>query len=325
MKRFLGLLILLLLPIIVSAQELKPEPRSGHELVWHDGLGMVLLVNGDHPAGDNADAIWGWNGETWQVVDDNSPRQTLGGAAYDAAHNLLLLYGGSRSADDYNTHTWVWDGKLWGVWEEPGEPEAKHLGARDHLSMVYDTSREQIVLYGGQYFPTRTFYQDTWLWENARTGWKQVTNSAPDMRSHYAMAYDAAREQALIFGGTTGSTDKNDLWAWDGTTWQVIDTGTGPSRRAGARMAFDEANGVMVLFGGASNNRPLDDTWLWDGEQWRAFDGDHAPPARSHHAMAYDRVRQKLVLFGGYDWSVGLNDTWEWDMTNGWVEAESGE
>ncbi|MFN8452937.1 MAG: kelch repeat-containing protein, partial [Anaerolineae bacterium] len=190
-----------------------------------------------------------------------------------------------------------------------------------HLSMVYDAARQQIVMYGGQYFPTSRFYRDTWTWDAG--GWMQTDARAPDVRYHYAMAYDAARQQALVFGGANNRGDLNDLWAWNGEAWVVIDRGTGPARRSGVRMAFDELDGVMVLFGGRTGQSALDDTWLWDGETWTEYESDQAPPARSHHAMAYDRVRHKIVLFGGYG-ADNYGDTWEWDMTGGWVEAGGG-
>jgi hypothetical protein len=97
---FIGLLLCC---ISVGAQ---PEARSAHELVWHYGLEMVLLVNGDHQLTDDPALIWGWNGVAWQIVSDHAPpSQTLAGVAYHAATDMLLLHGGSQSAEDYNAAT----------------------------------------------------------------------------------------------------------------------------------------------------------------------------------------------------------------------------
>lgn len=316
MKHLIALLFLLL-PLTVSAQAgRQPEARSGHEMVWHDGLGMVLLVNGDYQSSDAPGIVWGWDGEAWTVVSDDAPPvQSLAGVAYDAGYDTLLLHGGSQGPDatDYSDKTWTWDGETWAT------VEGTTPGARDHVSMVYDAAQDEVVLFGGQFFPDGVIYDDTWIWYGE--GWVQ-TDAANSMgkRYHYAMTYDAAREQALVFGGTTGNVELNDLWAWDGSEWTQIDGGTGPSRRSGARMAYDAASGQVVLFGGRSGQRALDDTWLWDGEVWTEYEGESAPPARSHHAMAYDALREQVVLFGGYA-SDNLNDTWLWDSTNGWAEA----
>src|ERR1041384_4353330 len=100
MKRYIGVLMLLFLPMIAHAQGTKPEPRSGHDLVWDDKLGMVLLVNGDYTQSDRPGKIWGWDGETWQVVSDDAPPiMTLGGVAYDSAQDTLVLNGGSQRID----------------------------------------------------------------------------------------------------------------------------------------------------------------------------------------------------------------------------------
>src|SRR5262245_32485884 len=88
-------------------QSPTPEPRAGHELVWYGGLEMVLLVNGDHVSSDDPGIIWGWDGETWQIVNDDAPpSRSLGGVAYDAAHDTLVLYGGSLSFEDVSDATW---------------------------------------------------------------------------------------------------------------------------------------------------------------------------------------------------------------------------
>jgi hypothetical protein len=214
---------------------------------------------------------------------------------------------------DYTDQTWEWDGETWAKIETGAE----NPGLRDHFAMAYDAAREQMVTYAGTFFPDRTFYSDTWVWDGGT--WTQAATTGLDVRYHYAMAYDPLREQVLLFGGTKDGINHNDLWAWDGEEWGLIDDGTGPSPRPGARMAFDEAAGVMVLFGGQRNLNFHADTWLWDGETWTEFETETFPSARSHHAMAYDRIRQKVVLFGGYD-NERLSDTWEWDLTNGWTD-----
>src|SRR5215212_2109264 len=131
--RLLTVLLLLVLPTFVAAQVAEmPEARSGHELVWHERLGIVLLVNGDHQSSDDPGTIWGWDGDTWQIVtDDAPPIQTLGGVAYDTKRNLLLLHGGSQSAKDYSNATWAWDGSDW------EQLEGTSPGTRDHFSMAY--------------------------------------------------------------------------------------------------------------------------------------------------------------------------------------------
>jgi Galactose oxidase, central domain len=293
----------------VSTQEpTKPEARAGHELVWDEDLGMVLLVNGDHIASHDPGIVWGWNGETWQIVsEDAPPSRTLGGVAY--LNHQLVLHGGSLSVEDNSGETWLWDGSAWQLFE------GITPGVRDHFAMT--STGDEIVLHGGMDLATDQYYQDTWIWDGS--AWTQAATEGL-FRYHYALAYDSLRDQVLLFGGTTGSNDANDLWAWDGKSWQKIDRGTGPSRRSHARMAFDEASGNMILFGGFTTSRVSAETWLWDGAAWTEYTAGIAPPARGLHSMAYDPLRQKIVMFGGYD-DTNLDDTWEWDIEHGWREV----
>jgi hypothetical protein len=94
MKRDLNVLIGLFLLFLVApllAQD-QPEARSGHELVWSETLGMVLLVNGDHMSEIEPGKIWGWDGEQWILVSEDAPPvATLGGVAYDTVRDLLVL------------------------------------------------------------------------------------------------------------------------------------------------------------------------------------------------------------------------------------------
>lgn len=142
----------------------------------------------------------------------------------------------------------------------------------------------------------------------------------PERRDAAAVAYDAARQVVVMFGGMGRNGWLNDTWIWDGANWREQSLARAPSRRAGAAMAFDPATRQTVLFGGSSGNDKLGDTWTWDGKNWTQQHPATSPPPRIHHALAYDQARGTLVLFGGN--SVGglnLRDTWIWDGKT-WIE-----
>jgi hypothetical protein len=133
------------------------------------------------------------------------------------------------------------------------------------------------------------------------------------------MAYDAARQRLVLFGGSTiASGFTGDTWEWDGVSWAQRNPAASPSPRDFHAMAYDAARQRVVLFGGVARSFPaLQDTWEWDGVSWAQRNPAASPPARSDHALAYDATRQRVVLFGG----VGSNehplgDTWEWDGAN---------
>jgi hypothetical protein len=154
-------------------------------------------------------------------------------------------------------------------------PATRHSSA-----MAYDAARMQVVLFGGVSASGSGLLSDTWICEG--TSWtRKSEGTGPSARSGHAMAYDASREQVVLFGGNDG-TDLNDTWTWDGWTWQQRFPTSRPPARSRHAMAYDSARGQVVLFGGSNRN----DTWIWDGSNWSQKTTATIPRARSAHAMA---------------------------------------
>ncbi len=178
---------------------------------------------------------------------------------------------------------------------------------------VVDTARQEVVAYGG-YTCCSTFYSDTWVLKNAKWSKLSPANS-PGKRAFHAIAYDAARGRAVLFGGqrpTAGIAEEDlaDTWEWDGVNWTQLQPTDSPSARAGHAMAYDPSRKRVVLFGGFSNTTgELNDAWEWDGVTWQRAPHTPGPQGRVEHAMAYDPIRKRLVLFGGRnrepnDWRI---------------------
>ena len=127
------------------------------------------------------------------------------------------------------------------------------------------------------------------------------SNNMPPARAGMGMAYDAAREQVVLFGGVDCSlgNEFNDTWVWDGTTWTQVFPATSPSARE-STMTYDAARGRIVLFGGRVNGIVLNDTWTWDGTTWTEQHPSTVPPVRDNPGLAYDAQRGKVVMFSGY-------------------------
>jgi hypothetical protein len=146
--------------------------------------------------------------------------------------------------------------------------------------------------------------------------WEQRGASpGPSARVGYAMAYDAQRNEHVLFGGDNGSGPVGDTWAWNGSSWRFA-ASTGPSPRAHAVAVFDSARNRVVLFGGRSGNTYHNDTWEWNGSAWVLVSTANAPSQRAVAGMAFDSLRNRAVLFGGNGPSGHLGDLWEYDGTN---------
>jgi hypothetical protein len=126
------------------------------------------------------------------------------------------------------------------------------------------------------------------------------------------LAYDARRDQLVVFGGT--APDLGDTWVWNGTVWDEVTPLTGPSARIGPSMSYDPVRERVVMVGGNANSTPLADVWEWDGSSWGER-GSIAPLLpRGSAAATYDPIRQVTSLVGGVSYFLGrLDETLEWN------------
>jgi hypothetical protein len=174
--------------------------------------------------------------------------------------------------------------------------------------VAYDHARERLILvttdYGG------SISTQTWEWDGST--WANHASAVP-RRGRPALAYDAARQRLVMFGGWDPSTGSRtaETWEWDGARWELRTPPTSPSPREAHAMVYDAARRRVVMFGGGD---PIgDELWEWDGFDWQQRTPTLRPPARWAHALAYDSARQRVVLYGGTTGYMSLSDTWEWD------------
>jgi len=139
--------------------------------------------------------------------------------------------------------------------------------------------------------------------------WTQKQDIGPKPRTAHCMAFDAARNRSVLFGGTAFAAGIfNDTWEWDGKLWtQVADMG--PSSRSNHAMAYNNERKGTILFGGIGSDQKLGDTWEWNGENWTQL-SNSGPQPRTGHAMVYDTKRKLIILFGGETDAGVVGDTW---------------
>jgi len=170
--------------------------------------------------------------------------------------------------------------------------QVRSPGGRSSAALVYDGTRKEMLLYGG----TRTdssahgdaFPSDLWAW-NGRS-WRQLIPSngvEPPGRALPHLAYDAARQRVVMFGGrretTRGSVElPRDIWEWDGTRWHEITSDT--LRILHAVVAYDPAHRRVVLFGGIGKAGISRTVMEWDGRTWHGRDNG-GPPAGTADAF----------------------------------------
>jgi hypothetical protein len=188
--------------------------------------------------------------------------------------------------------------------------------ARHGHRMVYDESRQMIVLFGGMGADKQPL-GDTWGWDGSR--WFQLSSEGPSPRAWQAMAYDRDRETVILFGGRNrynNAPSYGDTWEWDGEQWQLVSQ-SGLAARDHIDLTYDPLRGRLVLFGGFDGVGTIyGDTWEWDGETWTQA-ASTGPPLRAAHLITFDPQLGETILFGGLNLEGGkrnvLGDTWSWN------------
>jgi hypothetical protein len=205
----------------------------------------------------------------------------------------------------------------------PGNQSPASIGVRNAHAMAYDIRGRRTLLFGGA--DDRSVRSDTWIWDHQHHDWRPHGAEGPVGRTFPAMAYDAARDEMVLFGGNRvlfgpGTPDPatflDDTWVLQRDTWTRRDV-AGPPPRAEAAMAYDVMRRRVVLFGGYAQTSTgrvrYGDTWEWDGTQW-TLTAARGPAPRNGAALAYDERDGVTVLSGGPPSLVGA-ETWEWDGT----------
>jgi hypothetical protein len=198
-----------------------PGPVDHHTVAYDVRRRALIVFGGNDPKGGWVRATWALDSAGWRVVPDSlggPPPRAHHAMVYDVARERVVLFGGLAEDRRYLDDTWEWDGARWRRIDVPGPP------ARTRHRLAYDAARGVVVLYGGS--GTRPAGQSSGFnllsdtWEYDGRGWRAVDAGAgPGPRMVHAMSYDASVGETLLFGGSDGSANRDDLWSWNGRRW----------------------------------------------------------------------------------------------------------
>ncbi|MFT3693130.1 MAG: DUF4215 domain-containing protein [Kofleriaceae bacterium] len=243
----------------------------------------------------------------WLLHQLRIPSRYNAAIAYDSKKRRALMFGGTVG-NGALADTYEWTGVDWAKLA-PAHTPPSLAGAR----MVYDEAREQIVMFGGKLQNT-IYTNGTWLWDGA--DWHAATTVGPPPRDGFALAYDKKRQKVVLFGGEFTSSEStsnlDETWEWDGTSWTQVTPATKPPPRYDGVMAYDDALQAIVLVGGRTAFSTMKaDTWTYDGAWHDVTNGTQ--PIVADAGLAWDAGAQELVLAGGVSTVTDQAVTWTWN------------
>lgn len=211
-----------------SAADTTPGARYHHAMAYDSVRGRTVMYGGATPERWDADT-WEWNGSSWMRLSVPGPgRRAAFRMVYDSHRRVVVLFGGigppraDEQPQEYLNDTWLWNGSTWRRASVEGP-----AGRRDY-AMAFDSRRGVVLLYGGAAGsgPTTQRFADLWEWDG--TVWRQVPQRMPTPGHRYvsAMAYDAARDRTVLYGGYSCADENQqcgvfgDTWEWDGAQWR---------------------------------------------------------------------------------------------------------
>ncbi len=304
----------------------SPPARHAHAMAYDSVHKQVVLFAGVDDAGTSVlGDTWVFDGYTWlQRTPAHSPSPRFWHAmTFDSARGLVVLFGGRSVGAEYDD-VWEWNGTDW--------TEVTVVGlsplARATHGMAYDSTRQKHVIFGGYSATYQQSLGDTWEYDGASHTWSPQSFGGPSPRIEIALAFDAARNVTLLYGGRDDSNAYlRDTWTWDGVAgvWTKKSPEITPPTLSFYSLAYDSDRAIVILHCGTYRDTrsqfTVRDSWDWDGTSWHYKTEDYGFYCcpRKQAAMVYDTDRKQMLLFGG----DGADPAGTWALQQTWKPASS--
>lgn len=228
-----------------------PSPRDWYAMAYDLQRARTVLYGGiDSNFPIDSNQTWEFDGVNWQQRTPANNPGPLENAAmcFFPPLGKVVLFGGINVQIGGTSTLWGFDGTNWAQVPALGTPPAP----RTFANMVFDESRQALIVHGGMNPQTGTLFTDTWQFDGAT--WTQLPPTGPVGRRGLCLAYDQVRQRTLLFGGLNQAfTGVTDTWYF-GPTWESFGFGCPGSAgipvlapQAGARVGAPFVNTLFQL------------------------------------------------------------------------------
>jgi N-acetylneuraminic acid mutarotase len=272
-----------------------------------------------------------------QLQPIGTPPSPMGlhAAVYDKTTNRMIVYGGDTSIGNCFkavNDTWVLTNAngLGATAEWIRLPVGDALpNLRQRLRAVYDGGSNRLIVFGGNSNACGGSSNEVWMLSHAngiggngegelRT-WTQLKPAGigPEPIEGHAVAYDAANNRMIVYGGVTSKGFVNDVWVLtnaNGTgiespTWVRLDpSGNLPDPRYLHTAVYDPAGNQLIVFSGVTNvTSAANDVWVLSNANglgakpaWsRLFAAGTPPMGRQEASAVLNSSGQRMTIYGG--------------------------
>lgn len=189
----------------------SPTGRYRGAMTYDASDGYVVLFGGTNSSASTSpyNQTWEWHGQQWTDLSNEATGHPVGryrlSMAYDPVDGYVVLFGGSRSSTVTITRdTWTYHNLTWtNISNYSNAPSA-----RVYYGLTWDPALGMLVLIDGAQSGTGPSVGGTWgfvkgNWTNLTTAYKLTV--APSDRGFEMVAFDAADNGTLLFGGSAES------------------------------------------------------------------------------------------------------------------------
>ncbi len=351
----------------------QPPRLSEHGAAYDDANTRMIVFGGTTGVPDGCsssvesqylDTTWTYDDAcgTWQTLEAAGP-SARGRQAMTGGGGAAWLHGGRWRGDGQLSGAYTVLGDFWrfdfatSQWSEVTTSGAAPSARLNH-SLVWDSTRERLLLFGGSEQTGLNIapLNDVWAFDPTTEAWTELADGAgPDPRLSASAVYDASRDQLVVFGGFddfgfSGTIEYfSDVWSFDLTTleWSQLQNNVGgPDGRFGATLVHDTTADNYLMFAGHDDQQlgNRNDAWVFDPDTraWQDLSiGDvfanpqtgvcdfppdfttidaALPERRNYGTMVWSATCDHAVLFGGKTDCGAANDVWTY-ADEGFTEA----
>ncbi len=206
-----------------------PYGYGGSGMVYDSESDRFILFGGaDFRKGATIDETWAYdlNTNTWTAMNPSQHPSGRNGSqmAYIPTIDRVLLSGGWTDNFADSADTWLYDYNhdTWKELNPPVKPSYRFFG-----SMVYVSSMDRVLMYGGQ-APATGVMGDLWSFDPKTLSWEELHPATdPGKRVGYGMAYDSKADKVVLFGGAkedNAGPYTDETWIYDpqGNAWTSV-------------------------------------------------------------------------------------------------------